>query len=96
MSEPATFTLIMSRVDSAERAGLSALSFFVTSAAQAAASAFAGVSIVRLGYRPLLICAAATVALAAWLFKHLLPADSSRVEQEQWLDPKESSQSKAP
>jgi MFS family permease len=72
MGEPATFTLLMSRVDSEHRAGASSLSFFVTSASQAASSAVAGVSIVRFGYRPLLIFASLTIALAAWLFVRLL------------------------
>jgi len=72
MGEPATFTLLMSRVEAEHRAGASSLSFFVTSAAQAASSAVAGVSIVRFGYRPLLIFASVTTALAAWLFHRLL------------------------
>ena len=72
MGEPATFTLLMSRVDAEHRAGASSLSFFVTSASQAASSAVAGVSIVRFGYRPLLLCASLTTALAAWLFHRLL------------------------
>jgi len=76
MSEPATFTLLMSRVDTDQRAGASSLSFFVTAASQAAASALAGQSIVRFGYRPLLIIAAVTAALAAWLFHRLLREDA--------------------
>ncbi|HEX3879646.1 MAG TPA: MFS transporter [Bryobacteraceae bacterium] len=72
MSEPATFTLLMSRVSEDERAGASSLSFFITSAAQAASAAVAGVSIVRFGYRPLLTFASLTTALAAWLFYCLL------------------------
>ena len=72
MCEPATFTLLMSRVETEQRTGASSLSFFVTSASQAASSAVAGVSIVRFGYRPLLISACATTALAAWLFHRLL------------------------
>jgi hypothetical protein len=62
----------MSRVDAEHRAGASSLSFFVTSASQAASSAVAGVSIVRFGYRPLLLAASVTTALAAWLFHRLL------------------------
>jgi MFS family permease len=80
MSEPATFTLLMSRVEPSERAGASALSFFVASAAQAAASGFAGVSIVRVGYRQLLVTAAITTGLAAWLFKHLLDRELTRID----------------
>jgi MFS family permease len=75
MSEPATFTLLMSRVAPDQRAGASSLSFFVTAASQAAASAAAGQFIVRFGYRPLLITAAVTTALAAWLFHRLLRED---------------------
>jgi MFS family permease len=79
MCEPAIFTLLMSRVEMEYRAGASSLCFFVTSASQAAASAVAGQSIVRFGYRPLLIFAALTTALAAWLFYRLLagPQDQS-------------------
>lgn len=58
----------MSREETEQRTGASALSFFVTSALQAASSAVAGVSIVRHSYRPLLISACVTTALAAWLF----------------------------
>jgi MFS family permease len=72
MSEPAIFTLLMSSVDTDQRAGASSLSFFVMSAAQAASSAVAGVSIVRFGYGPLLIFASLATALSAWLFNRLL------------------------
>ncbi len=77
MSEPATFTLLMSRVETDQRAGASSLSFFVTSASQAASSALAGLSIVHFGYRPLLIFASVTSALAAWLFHRLLGESAS-------------------
>jgi MFS family permease len=79
MSEPATFTLLMSRVETEHRAGASSLSFFVTSASQAASSAVAGVSIVRFGYRPLLIFASVTTALAAALFHRLLGESTADV-----------------
>ena len=72
MSEPATFTLVMSRVDADQRAGASSLNFFIVSASQAASSAVAGVSIVHFGYRPLLIFASITTGFAAWLFNRLL------------------------
>ena len=72
MSEPATFTLLMSRVQTDQRAGASSLSFFVTAASQALSSGLAGVSITRFGYRPLLIFASLATALAAWLFQRLL------------------------
>ena len=71
-SEPATFTLLMSRVASDDRAGASSLSFFVTAASQGASSALAGMSIIRFGYRPLLITASLTTGFAAWLFFRLL------------------------
>jgi MFS family permease len=79
MSEPAIFTLLMSRVETEQRAGASSLNFFVTSASQAASSAVAGMSIVRFGYRPLLMFASVTTALAAWLFHRLMasPRDNS-------------------
>lgn len=72
MSEPGTFTLLMSRVEERERAGVSAMNFFVMSAAQAASAAAAGVAVTRWGYAPVLACAAATAALAALLFRGLL------------------------
>jgi MFS family permease len=72
MFEPATFTLLMSRVEEHQRAGASSLNFFVTSASQAASSAVAGMSIVHFGYRPLLIFASVATAFAAWLFHRLL------------------------
>jgi MFS family permease len=72
MFEPATFTLLMSRVEEHQRAGASSLNFFVTSASTAASSAVAGMSIVHFGYRPLLIFASVTTAFAAWLFHRLL------------------------
>jgi len=79
MSEPAIFTLLMSGVETDQRAGASSLNFFVTSAFQAGSSALAGMSIVRFGYRPLLIFASVTTALAAWLFHRLmtLPRDNA-------------------
>jgi hypothetical protein len=76
MFEPATFTLLMSRVEEHQRAGASSLNFFITSASQAASSAVAGMSIVHFGYRPLLIFASVTTAFAAWLFHRLLAKSS--------------------
>jgi MFS family permease len=72
MSEPGVFTLLMSRVEPAERAGVSSLNFFVMSASQAAAAAIAGTAVVRFGYQPVLIFAAVTTALSAYLFRRLL------------------------
>ena len=72
MSEPGTFTLLMTRVEERERAGVSAMNFFVMSAAQAASAAVAGVAVTRWGYAPVLGCAAATAGLAALLFRGLL------------------------
>jgi predicted MFS family arabinose efflux permease len=77
MSEPATLTLLMSRVEADQRAGASSLNFFIASASQAASSAVAGVSIVHFGYRPLLIFASITTAFAALMFNRLLAESAS-------------------
>ncbi|HEY6343892.1 MAG TPA: MFS transporter [Bryobacteraceae bacterium] len=80
MSEPAIFTLLMSHVDSDQRAGASSLSFFVTSASQAVSAALAGMCVVRFGYRPVLVFASVTTAVAAVLFHRLLEARSPVTE----------------
>ena len=72
MSEPGTFTLLMNQVEEGERAGVSALNFFVMSGSQAAASGIAGVAVTRYGYPPVLAAAAALAALAACLFRALV------------------------
>ncbi|HEV2446150.1 MAG TPA: MFS transporter [Candidatus Sulfopaludibacter sp.] len=78
ISEPGTFTLLMNGVAENERAGVSALNFFVMSAAQAASSGVAGMAVTRYGYAPVLASAAAIAAVAALLFRVLLE-DSGRV-----------------
>jgi MFS family permease len=72
MSEPGTFTLLMTQVEANERAGVSAMSFFVTSASQAASAAVAGMAVTRFGYPAVLATAASVAALAAFLFRYLL------------------------
>jgi MFS family permease len=72
MSEPGTFTLLMSSVDPAQRAGASALNFFIMSVSQAASAATAGTAVVHFGYQTVLIFAAVTTAVSAYLFRHLL------------------------
>jgi predicted MFS family arabinose efflux permease len=72
MMEPGAFTLLMEGVKPGERGGASALNFFAMNAPQSAAAAAAGMAVTRFGYRPVLLCAAAIAALAAWLFRRLL------------------------
>jgi predicted MFS family arabinose efflux permease len=72
MSEPGTFTLLMTQVETNERAGVSALSFFTTAASQAAAAAVAGMAVTRYGYPVVLATAACVAAVAAFLFWYLL------------------------
>jgi len=74
MSEPGTFTLLMSRVSPNDRAGVSAMMFFVMSGSQAVAAALAGISIIRIGYPLVLASSSAVAALSAYLFRHLLSA----------------------
>ena len=82
MSEPATFTLLMSHVNADQRAGASSLSFFVTSAAQSVSAALAGMCVVRFGYRPVLVFASVTTAAAAVLFHRLLGARGPVTDRE--------------
>ncbi len=74
MTEPGVFTMLMGRVDPAERAGASALNFFAMNAPQAAAAGIAGVAVTRFGYQVVLGAAAAIAAVAAFLFWRLLSA----------------------
>lgn len=71
MSEPGMLTLLMDRAAENERAGVSALYFFVMSASQALA-ATSGIAVTRYGYKPVLTLAAVLAALAALLFRVLL------------------------
>jgi predicted MFS family arabinose efflux permease len=72
MSEPGTFTLLMTQVETNERPGVSALNFFITAASQAVAAAVAGTAVTRYGYPVVLASAAAMAAVAAFLFWYLL------------------------
>jgi MFS family permease len=84
MSEPGTFTLLMNRVRENERAGVSALNFFIMSASQAAAAGVAGMAVTRYGYGVVLAAAAGIAALAAALFRLLLADQPAlRVEEGQ-------------
>ena len=64
VSEPGLYSLLMDRTPPAERAGASALNFFVLNSVQAIAAPIAGVSFQRLGY-PIVLAAAAALALCA-------------------------------
>ena len=84
MSEPGTFTLLMSGVLPEQRAGASALNMFVMAVCNAASAAVAGTAVVHFGYQPVLIFASVATAVAAYLFRHLLrefsvPVDSGSV-----------------
>jgi len=72
MCEPGMFTLLMGQVAEGERAGVSALNFFVMSGAHAAAAGVAGVAVTRYGYAPVLASASGVAAVAALLFRMLL------------------------
>ena len=72
MSEPGTFTLLMTGTAANERSGASALSLLVTFCAQAVAAAAAGVAVTRFGYSVALGAACAVAVLAALLFWRLL------------------------
>jgi predicted MFS family arabinose efflux permease len=72
MCEPGVFTLLMTQVETNERAGVSALNFFTTSASQAVAAAVGGMAVTRYGYPTVLSTAAAVGAVAAFLFWFLL------------------------
>lgn len=74
MTEPGVFTMLMGKVDPAERAGASAMNFFAMNAPQAAASGIAGVAVTQFGYQWVLAAAAAIAATAAFLFWRLLSA----------------------
>jgi MFS family permease len=74
MTEPGVFTMLMGKVDPAERAGASAMNFLAMNAPQAAASGIAGVAVTHLGYQWVLAAAAAIAATAAFLFWRLLSA----------------------
>jgi predicted MFS family arabinose efflux permease len=72
MSEPGMFTLLMSRVEEGERAGVSAINHFVMSGSQAAAAGVGGMAVTHFGYARVLASAAGIAALAACLFRLLV------------------------
>jgi predicted MFS family arabinose efflux permease len=70
-SEPGMYSLLMNRVPPEERNSASALNAFVMSCSRAIAAAFAGASIARLGYPPVLWVTSAMSLAAACLFWRL-------------------------
>ncbi|MBV9303391.1 MAG: nucleotidyltransferase family protein [Acidobacteriaceae bacterium] len=74
MSEPALFTLLMSRVRVGERSGASALNFLVISAAGTISALLSGAAISRFGYS-FVLGAASLLAFAAALMFLLLVRD---------------------
>jgi predicted MFS family arabinose efflux permease len=71
MTEPGINTLLMDRVQVAERSGAAALMMLVSFAGQFAASWLGGDGIARFGYSVVLACAAAVAAIAAAGFRSL-------------------------
>ena len=87
MSEPGTFSLLMSRVPPGRRESASTCNFLVMFSAQALAAAAAGWAATRFGFGPVLIMAGALAACAGFLFRVLLksfenPQDSRSVSAE--------------
>jgi predicted MFS family arabinose efflux permease len=76
-SEPGMYSLLMNRVPPEERNSASALNAFVMSCSQAIVAAFAGASIARLGYPPVLWVTSAISLAAAGLFWRLLRSPHS-------------------
>jgi MFS family permease len=71
-SEPGMYSLLMNRVPAEERSSASAMNAFVMSCSQAIVAAFAGASIARFGYPPILWVSSAISLAAACLFWRLL------------------------
>jgi predicted MFS family arabinose efflux permease len=80
MSAPGMFSLLMSSVPQEQRAGASALNFFVISIVQAGAVAATGTSIARFGYPVVLGAIAIVAAIAATAF-WMLVEPKQRVER---------------
>lgn len=72
MSEPGIYCLLMDKVPIDDRGSASSYAFFVTAAAHIAASALAGILILRSGYSLVLSLAAILACVAAVLFRRLL------------------------
>jgi MFS family permease len=70
--EPGMYSLLMNRVPAEERNSASALNAFVMSCSQAIVAAFAGASIARFGYPPILWASSAISLAASCLFWRLL------------------------
>jgi MFS family permease len=79
MSEPGTFSMLMSLVSPSERKGASMLNFLIANGSQAIAAFAAGIAVTRLGYRPVLEIAAGVVLLAALLFRLLMGRPASSI-----------------
>jgi MFS family permease len=71
MNEPGIYSLLMERTPSEEHNAASASTFFISSIAQAFASAAVGAAIVRFGYSPVLAVLASLALLAALMFLRL-------------------------
>ncbi|MCM3870663.1 MAG: MFS transporter [Pyrinomonadaceae bacterium] len=72
MDEPAMDTLLMSKVETHERSGASALMFLTIFASGAVTAPVAGVALTRFGYRPVILGASLLLLLSAFLFGALL------------------------
>lgn len=72
MTEPGMFSLLMTKVQPAERSGASGLNFLVMSGCQALAAALAGWAITVYGYPGALSAAATMAVLSACLFRFLV------------------------
>lgn len=72
MSEPALFTLLMSRVAPGQRSGASALNFLVISTAGSLSALISGAAISRFGYPSVLVTAAFLAIAAALMFFALI------------------------
>lgn len=79
MSEPATFSMLMSLVAPSDRKGASMLNFLIVNGSQALAAFVAGFAVTRLGYGPVLEIAAGVVLTAALLFRVLLHRPTSSI-----------------
>ena len=84
MNEPGIFSMLMAHTPEHQRSRASAATFFVSSAAQAAASLAIGAAIVRFGYSSSIAALAVLAFLAAILFRRIsgdaLPEASSMSE----------------
>jgi predicted MFS family arabinose efflux permease len=77
MTDPGINTLLMDRVQVAERSGAAALMMLVSFAAQFLSSWLGGDGITRFGYSAVLACAAGVAAIAAAGFRSLARTESA-------------------